>query len=46
MEKPLDEAKKHYLDWGIYEGRHKYCAPRITDQQAQCYLERYEDLQK
>lgn len=44
-EKPLVAAVKHYNDWGIYEGRQKFCAPRITDQQAQCYLDRYPDLQ-
>lgn len=45
MPKPLDAAKQHYQDWGIYEGRQKFCAPRITDQEAQCYLDRYPDLQ-
>ena len=29
---PIAAAKKHYDDWGIYEGRQKFCAPRITDQ--------------
>lgn len=36
-------AKKHYVEWGIYEGRNRNCAQRITDQQAQCYLDKNED---
>lgn len=31
---PLKIAKKHYVEWGIYEGRNRHCAERITDQQA------------
>lgn len=29
---PLKIAKRHYMDWGIYEGRNRNCAQRITDQ--------------
>ena len=40
-------AKKHYVEWGIYEGRNRHCAQRITDQQAQCYLDKnLEDIKK
>jgi len=39
----LKVAKKHYVDWGIYEGRNRNCAQRITDQQAKCYLDKNED---
>ena len=30
--------------WGIFEKRHRYCADRITDIQAMCYLQNYDDL--
>ena len=30
--KPLKIAKKHYMEWGIYEGRNRNCPSRITDQ--------------
>lgn len=46
MEKPLDTAKQHFYEWGIYEGRNRHCAPRLSDQQAKCYLDRYPDLQQ
>lgn len=42
----LKIAKRHYVDWGIYEGRNRHCAQRITDQQAQCYLDKNDDLRK
>lgn len=42
----LARAKMHYLDFGKDEGRNPLCAPKITDQQAKCYYENYEDLQK
>jgi hypothetical protein len=45
LPKPLVAVAKHYQDFGIFEGRNKFCAPRITDQEAQCYLNRYPDLQ-
>ena len=40
----IEFAKKHYLYWGVFEKRHRYCADRITDEQAMCYLKRYDDL--
>lgn len=40
----LARAKMHYLDFGKDEGRNPLCAPKITDQQAKCYYENYEDL--
>lgn len=38
-------ARKHYFSWGFFEHRNRYCANRITDIQAKCYLNRYPDLQ-
>lgn len=43
---PLARAKMHWLDFGKAEGRNPWCAPKITEQQARCYLENYPDLQQ
>lgn len=42
----IEFARKHYDAWGFFEGRHRYCADKITDIQAKCYLQNYADLQK
>jgi len=38
--------KDHYKNTGIKQGRHRYCAERITKTQAHCYLDKYPDLKK
>jgi hypothetical protein len=43
---PLARAKMHWLEFGKEEGRNPWCAPKITEQQANCYLENYPDLQQ
>jgi hypothetical protein len=43
----LSRAKMHYEQAGKEEGRNPYCAPVLTDQQARCYWENYqEDFEK
>lgn len=42
----VDFARRHFDTWGYFEGRHRYCADRLTEIQAQCYLQNYPDLQK
>ena len=42
----VDFARRHYEAFGHFEDRNRYCAERITDIQAKCYLENYEDLQQ
>lgn len=39
------QVTRHWNEIGKQQGRVSTCAPRITQLQAQCYLNRYEDLQ-
>ena len=43
---PLSRAKMHWLAFGKEEGRNPWCAPKLTEQQANCNLENYPDLQQ
>jgi len=42
--KPVDDqtleeaAQEHWFRWGYFEGRHPYCAKKITAYQSKCYL--------
>ena len=38
--------QNHWIKYGDKEGRTKTCAPRISENQAKCYLFKYVDLQK
>lgn len=43
---PVEAAKEHWFRWGFFEGRHPYCAKKITNYQSRCYLNKYADLQQ
>jgi len=43
-ENGIAEAKQHWLEFGISEKRIKSCSSPMTDKEATCYINRYEDL--